>query len=866
MLKFKKILSSVMIAVIILAHTSAIFAYTGDLDSNSKITLPETILNGQGVVSISKSISIYKLYYQWVEINNSTYKQAKQLKDELAVINYYKIYSTTNLAADYQKYSSAYSSYQQTYGTTVSDTSDARVQTIQSSIKALLPNYTSTWISTTNNAVTIDLSTFSGNKDYVLWVQLEEATGTKTYDADVYELTGTQQNSSNTNNNSNTDNNNNSGNNSNNNNNNNTDNNNNNTNDTTNTTKKLDPNGEITFSETITNGQGVVSISRSVSSYKLAYQWVEINNDLYKQIKQLKDELQVIKYYMIYSSTQLTSDYEKYYTAEINYKNLYGAYTEQKTAARVEAIDAKIEELLPAYTSAWTSTTNNAFTMDLSTFSGNKDYVVWVQLQKDDETYIYDAEIYELTGTQGNTNNNNNNNNSNNTSGKLDPNDDITIYDTLTNGQGVIGVSKNISTYKLYYQWVEIDNDLYKQIKQLKDELKVIINYKTYLSTNLDADYVKYTSSLSAYKSAYGTSVEDTSDTRVQTIKTKIEELLPAYTGVWQRTTNNAFSIDLSTFSGSKDYVLWVQLEKEDGTYIYDAEIFEIKGTKQDSSTGRTRKLDPNDEITIYDTLTNGQGVISVSRNISIYKLYYQWVEIDNDLYKQIRQLKDELKVITNYQVYLATNLSSDYDTYTSSLENYKTKYGTTIEDMTSARVEAIYLKIEELLPEYAGVWQRTTNNAFYMDLTSFSGVKDYVLWAQLEKEDGTYIYDAEIFEITGTKSNNTEPENNNNTVENTTNTVENTTNTTNTVENITNTTNTVENITNTTNNVDNTTTTPKTDNGNTSSTSTTPKTDGTTTSSSLPYTGVVSKVSLLGIIVTLVVTVMSYIKYRRVM
>ena len=26
-------------------------------------------------------------------------------------------------------------------------------------------------------------------------------------------------------------------------------------------------------------------------------------------------------------------------------------------------------------------------------------------------------------------------------------------------------------------------------------------------------------------------------------------------------------------------------------------------------------KITPNDEITIYDTLTNGQGVISVSRN-----------------------------------------------------------------------------------------------------------------------------------------------------------------------------------------------------------------------------------------------------------
>ena len=53
-----------------------------------------------------------------------------------------------------------------------------------------------------------------------------------------------------------------------------------------------------------------------------------------------------------------------------------------------------------------------------------------------------------------------------------------------------------------------------KTLKAQKSRVTKAKAAEAYLSTNLDADYVKYTSSLSAYKSAYGTSVEDTSDTR----------------------------------------------------------------------------------------------------------------------------------------------------------------------------------------------------------------------------------------------------------------------------------------------------------------------------------------------------------------
>ena len=169
-------------------------------------------------------------------------------------------------------------------------------------------------------------------------------------------------------------------------------------------------------------------------------------------------------------------------------------------------------------------------------------------------------------------------------SGTLDASDDILISDTMTNGRGVIDIARGVAGYKLYYQANELSNDTYKQIKQLKDELRVIQAFNVYELTKSDADYNEYYSAQMYYKNLYGKIVEDWTDEKIKEDASIIKNLLPNYTDSWKQTTDNSFDIELSNFSGTKDFVVWVQLVKQDGTKAYDAEVFELTGTKKDTT------------------------------------------------------------------------------------------------------------------------------------------------------------------------------------------------------------------------------------------------------------------------------------------
>ena len=169
-------------------------------------------------------------------------------------------------------------------------------------------------------------------------------------------------------------------------------------------------------------------------------------------------------------------------------------------------------------------------------------------------------------------------------SGIVDANDDISISTVVTNGKGTIDIARGVAGYKLYYQANEIDNNTYKQIKQLKDELRVIQAFNIYDLTHEDADYNEYASTQAYYKSLYGKNVDDCSEQKVNEDMSIIISLLPNYTETWKQTTDNSFNVDLSSFSGTKDFVVWVQLVKQDGTKAYDAEIFELTGTKKETA------------------------------------------------------------------------------------------------------------------------------------------------------------------------------------------------------------------------------------------------------------------------------------------
>lgn len=239
MKNFKKSVSALVIALITTV-TMGVYAYTGDTDDNN-IQIIKQYENGKGIVQLAPSASAgYKLYYQWVDSDKNTYNDIVKINKELEVIKYYNLY-TGALAAGVQdspygeEYEQAQKQYKATYGTEVTDFSDAHAMGLEATKTHAFPNFENSdakWVRSTDNTLTMDISTFSGTKYLVGWVKLVQNDGTTTYNAQVFKFEGTksEDNNNNNNNNNNGDNNNDNNNNNNNGDNNNGNNNNNNNN------------------------------------------------------------------------------------------------------------------------------------------------------------------------------------------------------------------------------------------------------------------------------------------------------------------------------------------------------------------------------------------------------------------------------------------------------------------------------------------------------------------------------------------------------------------------------------------------------------------------------------------------------------
>lgn len=277
--------------------------------------------------------------------------------------------------------------------------------------------------------------------------------------------------------------------------------------------------------------------------------------------------------------------------------------------------------------------------------------------------------------------------------------------------------------------------------------------------------------------------------------------------------------------------------------------------------------LDASDDILISDTMTNGRGVIDIARGVAGYKLYYQANELSNDTYKQIKQLKDELRVIQAFNVYELTKSDADYNEYYSAQMYYKNLYGKIVEDWTDEKIKEDASIIKNLLPNYTDSWKQTTDNSFDIELSNFSGNKDFVVWVQLVKQDGTKAYDAEIFELTGTKkdttNNNGNSGSNNNGSSNNGNNGSNNNGSSNNGNNGSN--NSGNSGTNNNGSSNNGTSTDVKNAGKDTSTKSSSSTgDKTTSSSKLPYAGMAKGTTIVAILVAIAGTVISYIKYRK--
>lgn len=193
-MKNLKISLTAIVAAIILAISTGVYAYGGEseVDPENNITMPGTLSNGVGSVSgVSGEMS-----YQFVEISEAKYNEVKKIEAQYELlnvrVNVYNPNPTDETAT--AKYKSACEKYEKNYNEDVSvcfnkygEGPDALIQCRNTWIQSLTSFDASKWESTTNGKITIDLSTFKGIKYYIGWIK----TGS-IYDAEVYKVTGTK--------------------------------------------------------------------------------------------------------------------------------------------------------------------------------------------------------------------------------------------------------------------------------------------------------------------------------------------------------------------------------------------------------------------------------------------------------------------------------------------------------------------------------------------------------------------------------------------------------------------------------------------------------------------------------------------------
>ena len=387
---------------------------------------------------------------------------------------------------------------------------------------------------------------------------------------------------------------------------------------------------------------------------------------------------------------------------------------------------------------------------------------------------------------------------------QVDPNGSITMPEDLNKGKGYVDLARSVSAnYKMYAQLQSIDEGTYETITKINDELRVYQAYNLYKGTEESAPQQaeqiqqlkdEFNSTQASYKEKYGNEVDTTGD-----VETKINEDLSIKDNLllskvhynnndWKEISQNEISVNLADIEGTKPIAVWVKLESN-GTTIYDAEVYKVNGTKQASTNNNENNnsningqiLDPNDNIKIDNQLKNGEGQVDIT-GVSNYKLYAQILLFDQDTYKQVKQIEDELRVYQAYNLYKGTEESAPQqaeqiqqlkDEFNSTQASYKEKYGNEVDttgDVETKINEDLSIRNTLMLQtpyKEEAEWTELKNNIFNIDLSQISGTKDTIVWVKLVKEDGTAVYDGQVFEITGTKSddnNNTKPDDNNNT------------------------------------------------------------------------------------------------------
>lgn len=165
------------------------------------------------------------------------------------------------------------------------------------------------------------------------------------------------------------------------------------------------------------------------------------------------------------------------------------------------------------------------------------------------------------------------------------------IYTENGIGKATISLSSGISGYAISYQKVDITQkefsiiqNKYEEVNgyreesiKILEEKEAIVNklqnrYQTLQNRGtgtpeeLEEAYNKYKEAYDEYQKFY-----NTANANIKSLQNEYLELIPNYTNSWKNTTNTAnnLQLDLSSYSGTIYFVLWVKITNGTNTY-YD--------------------------------------------------------------------------------------------------------------------------------------------------------------------------------------------------------------------------------------------------------------------------------------------------------
>lgn len=195
-MKNLKISLTAIVAAIILAISTGVYAYTGIGNVEIQV-MPSSLSNGTATVSNATK-------YQFVEITSEKYTAIKKLEAQYKLLKAYEAYTADNTNTSLENaYGAECDSYYAEFGNN-SESKEATINAVLDSyrmgstlseeckstwVNELAEFNASNWSNVTDSKIQIDLSTFKGTKYYIAWV--ETSTSGKYY-AEAYKVTGTK--------------------------------------------------------------------------------------------------------------------------------------------------------------------------------------------------------------------------------------------------------------------------------------------------------------------------------------------------------------------------------------------------------------------------------------------------------------------------------------------------------------------------------------------------------------------------------------------------------------------------------------------------------------------------------------------------